>query len=198
VGLHPLPPLPPPPLPPPPPQVWAPSSALPGSAPAQLCVTAAGRLQLTGAGSKSLWTSSYPVPAAARPPFSALVSDDGCLEVVDDRCQLIYSTHQTQQKNGALAPAASAMRSFPKTQSKGSASRIGSKPAAAAAQKSRVPALQAGSQQLAPALPACKLLAQEQCGGVGLCGADRECPARGCCAGTLGCRRESEWAWQCL
>jgi hypothetical protein len=72
--------------------LWTPAGALPGGAPAQLCVTPAGKLQLAGASDRVLWTSAYPVPAASKGPFTAQVSDAGALQVLDASCALLYAS----------------------------------------------------------------------------------------------------------
>jgi hypothetical protein len=88
--------------------IWAPQGALAGSPPAQLCITSAGQLKLTGAGSSSLWSSSYANGPASSGPFTAFVTDDGCLEVVDGRCSPLYSSHSSGGKAvggaGAVQP----------------------------------------------------------------------------------------------
>jgi hypothetical protein len=72
--------------------VWEPKGAKAGSPPAQLCISTAGRLELKGSGgSSSLWVSSYSVAGKAG-PFTAYISDTGCLEVVDRQCNLLYSS----------------------------------------------------------------------------------------------------------
>jgi hypothetical protein len=45
--------------------------------------------------------------------------------------------------------------------------------------------------------PTCFLGAGELCGGVSFCGADRDCPAKGCCTVPLGCRHGSPEVWRC-
>jgi hypothetical protein len=174
-------------------QVWAPSGALPGSAPAQLCITAAGKLQLNSASpagslGKSLWSSSYAVPAPARAPFTALVSDDGRLEVVDGTCKLLYSTTLTPGKKAAPAPMGHT--GMPEKQARLPKTRP---PPPATTRRKAVAAFHppTGSS------PTCMLGAGELCGGISFCGADRDCPAKGCCTAPLGCRRSSREVWRC-
>jgi hypothetical protein len=84
-------------------QVWAPQGALPGSPPVQLCVTRSGGLQLSGAGSRQLWASSYAVSPGAKGPFTAIVSSKGCLEVHDGSCARLYSSTSIDSKNGVAS-----------------------------------------------------------------------------------------------
>ncbi len=213
--------------------VWSPQGALPGSRPAKLCIMSSGRLQLTGAASASLWTSSYPVGSTVKGPFTTLVTSEGCLEVVGASCQLLYSTTiSSKAPPGPPARNATRVRPNKTTAATGSsvsppaprAVRGGGRPppsqlAVRSRPKASSPAPLANRSRASPqrqgeqaptALPSglnntsaaafmrCMLPAGALCGGVQLCGLDQKCPAKGCCSGALGCRRENEYGWRCL
>ncbi len=74
-------------------EAWSPSGALPGQAPARLCINSQGTLVLSAAGpAQQLWSSGLLASPAAG-PYVALVTDDSCLEVRDGRCQLVWNSH---------------------------------------------------------------------------------------------------------
>jgi hypothetical protein len=55
-----------------------------------------------------------------------------------------------------------------------------------------------GGTRAAAGSRACALRLHHPCGGVEVCGVDRECPAKGCCAFGLTCRRQTQQSWQCM
>ena len=216
--------------------VWSPSGAAAGSPPARMCITSAGKLELSGNGGASkLWASTYATAGIkAGGYYAAFISSDGCLEVVDGTCQLLYSTTLTPGNSSAnqqrpqpvarfkLTPpdaraarntttGTSSTRKPPPVRSKRSppaagvislpaprASRASKPPSASSAvsppsRASKVP----GAPRAASAAGACTLAVGSVCGGVSLCGVDRQCPAKGCCAGTTACRRHNEFTWRC-
>lgn len=77
---------------------WVPPGALPGQAPAKLCIAKNGSLQLTAPGAQQLWSSSRTGPATAG-PYVAFVTDDGCLEVMDGVCRQVWSNHDSSSKD---------------------------------------------------------------------------------------------------
>ncbi len=207
--------------------VWAPQGAQPGSPPARMCMTAAGQLLLSGAPSGvALWRSSYAVGPASPAPFVAQVSDVGCLEVLDGRCELLYSS--TTQGRAAATPS-KPMRSEPAarqrtarqpapvdpakrsraspapwsaigyTQGSGNATQKHTKRLPPSIKPMRNVTGQAPplAQQAAGAAPTCTLPAKAPCGGVELCGTDAHCQRAGCCEAPLACRRTSEFLWLC-
>jgi hypothetical protein len=267
--------------------VWSPQGARSGSPPAHLCITAAGKLQLSGAGSSSLWASSYAVGPGAKGPFTALVAPGGALEVVDGACQLLFSSTASGKAVSATPPASGAPQARGnKTAAAGSSrgsppakravrgaarppppphaagktprSKLSKRPPPAAGSRpsralskppgpttagsrpsralskppgTKPPPLSSRQQRAGKQPPMslaavnssstgtgtspitstsngnstrgsgskrCALQAGTLCGGVQLCGLDQGCPAKGCCAGTLGCHRDNEYAWRCF
>lgn len=86
--------------------LWSPPRALPGRAPASLCVTRQGSLYLQGLGGQKLWST---VPQAAGfAPYNVILTDEGCLDLVDSQCSLLWSSHSQAGTRGARSPPGSA------------------------------------------------------------------------------------------
>lgn len=78
-------------------QLWSPAvSSSPGTTPKQLCISTNGVLTLIGSGLASMWSSG--APALLFGPYTAMVTDDGCLEVLDGSCNSIYTSHTQSRK----------------------------------------------------------------------------------------------------
>jgi hypothetical protein len=73
-------------------QSWGPAGAKQGQAPARLCISSQGSLDLSGLGPAQLWSSGATRPAA-QGPYTAVVRDDGCLDVLDGSCGVIWRNH---------------------------------------------------------------------------------------------------------
>ena len=205
-------------------QVWTPQGALQGQAPAKLCIGSNGGLTLfSGTSTQALWSSD--AGAVSNGPFAGLVTDDGCLEVRDGTCKLLWSSHQGSTNAGKRrsgdsgsgpAPRATAGSPPPSTAS----SRLqapapgGStlQPPSMAIGSRRPPPLAGRSSSNQPREPAarlvqapgrkpppaaCSLQLHQLCGGISLCGADAACPHMGCCSAQLACHRQSEYLWAC-
>ena len=207
--------------------VWSPSGAAAGSPPARMCITSAGKLELSGNGGASkLWASTYATAGIkAGGYYAAFISSDGCLEVVDGTCQLLYSTTLTPGKkapNSAAMKSPQLMAGFSKPPAP--MARLAASPTAGASSTSsfsqllpvaraKLPASVPSGASSAAGFPSassnskaskaagasksCALAVGSVCGGVSLCGVDRQCPAKGCCAGTAACRRYNEFTWRC-
>lgn len=75
--------------------LWSPLNALPGNVPAQLCITSQAELQLNGSapGPASLWSTAFNTKPASNGPYTAEITSEGCLDILDGRCQLVWSSH---------------------------------------------------------------------------------------------------------
>jgi hypothetical protein len=73
--------------------LWSPAVSSSGAALRRLCIGTSGVLSLLGDGAAALWSSGG---AAATPgPYTALVTEDGCLEVLDGSCKVVYTSHSS-------------------------------------------------------------------------------------------------------
>lgn len=207
--------------------IWSPTNALTGRAPAQLCITKAARLNLTSASPPVLWTSTTVLPPDAAAPYTAEVTNDGCLDILDGRCQLVWSSHDFEAKKAGKPPAlASKAGRLPPPKPAASASNLsgaagspsprvlpggfgfGSGNGTTAARKRpgaklplvkalRPPPKPAAVTSSSAAKQTCSLQAEVVCGGISLCGVDSRCVTQGCCSSGLVCLRKSQYTWIC-
>ncbi len=84
-------------------QLWSPAGALPGQAPARLCISGQGSLELAGSRGTLLWSSGPAGPANAA-PYVALVAEDGCLKVLDGSCSMRWFNHDSVRGHKAPPP----------------------------------------------------------------------------------------------
>ncbi len=195
--------------------VWSAAPPAGSPAPQRFCLAANGTLQLlaAGAGGAQLWASGYAVPVAslAAGSFAARVSNDGCLEVYDGACSLLYSS--SAKKRGGAAPLPPPLRSSVR-KARGAAPprRTGSAalpPKAAATKQASAPRQRAPAPSRKPPAPRkrasvaskqaqAKLLpAGQVCGGINLCGINGACRSAGRCGAGLACRSFSNFTWTC-
>jgi hypothetical protein len=152
--------------------MWSPAGALAGQAPAQLCISRLGSLLLQGDGLKQLWSTAAPAPGTMA-PYSLALTDDGCLDVLDSRCTLLWSSHDAQKK------------------------KSGSKAAAFVPVPVRAPSPSPVLVASKTRPPKCTLPQGTLCGGVDMCGKDAACTHLSCCQAPLACRRHNMYSWIC-
>jgi hypothetical protein len=84
-------------------QHWSPPGALPGQAPARLCISSTGSLDLSWGIGQQLW-SSGPAGSDAAGPYVGLVAADGCLLVLDGTCRESWNSHYGVNSRKAPPP----------------------------------------------------------------------------------------------
>jgi hypothetical protein len=72
---------------------WSPSNAAPGVAPAMLCIRNTSVLELADSTGALLWSTSALLYEDSTGPFTAMVTSDGCLELLDGQCRVYWSNH---------------------------------------------------------------------------------------------------------
>jgi hypothetical protein len=90
--------------------LWSPLGALPGRAPASLCVTRQGGLYMQGFGGQRLWSSDAPAFGTTMAPYNLILTEEGCLDLVDSNCKLIWTSHDEAGTKAARSPPATASR----------------------------------------------------------------------------------------
>jgi hypothetical protein len=93
-------------------QLWSPPGALPGQAPARLCISSQGSLDLSWGIGQQLW-SSGPAGSDGAGPYVGLVAADGCLLVLDGTCSESWSSHYGVNSRKAPPPRLSSTASRP-------------------------------------------------------------------------------------
>lgn len=72
---------------------WSPSNAASGLSPATLCIRNTSVLELTDSTGALLWSTSALLYEDSTGPFTAEVTSDGCLELLDGQCRVYWSNH---------------------------------------------------------------------------------------------------------
>ncbi len=109
---------------------WSPAGALQGHAPAKLCITRQAVLQLNGSapGPASLWNTQYAAMPVSNGPFTAEITADGCLDILDGACKLVWSSHDDSKSQRSLPGVVKAGRSRPRPPAPATTSKLGKLP----------------------------------------------------------------------